>query len=89
MFLVDGRIACRAVAFARRSVDKPLDAVRAAGFEDVESADDVGLHIGRRGDIGVRDGDEGGEMKDGGAALHGVGHEKGIDHIAADNFDLF
>ena len=35
VFLVNGRVPCRAVAFARRGVDETLNAMRAAGFEDV------------------------------------------------------
>ena len=55
---VDGGATGGAVGLRRGGVHQPPDAGRAAGFQDIQGAFDVGFHIGGRRPVGVGDGDQ-------------------------------
>jgi len=87
MVFVDRHVARRAVDFARRGVKKLRNADFARRLQQVERAGHVGRHIAARRDIGVRDGDERGQVNHDVHIGHEFAHEMRIANVAADDFD--
>ena len=77
-----------AINLAGRGMHYALGIPLTGGFEHIHGAQDVGFDIGLGGCIGVRDGDQCGEMKHDGLAAYDPVKEGTVANIAADELEL-
>ncbi len=77
-----------AVDLARGRVHDPRRAEGAGRFEHVERAPGVGVEVGRRRQVGVRDGDEGREVVHHVDVRQQRAHRPGVAHVARHDLDL-
>jgi hypothetical protein len=83
MALVDRHGERGAIDLARRGVHHPQRAVLACRLEHIQRAEHIGFRVALRRRIGIRDGDERGEVKDDFLPLGEAAHEARIANIAA------
>src|SRR5262245_18825767 len=84
MRFVNRHALCCPVDFGGRGVQEADDTGRStASLQDVESANDIRVHIGARCLIGVWNSDQAGEVKDIGAAFNGLRHARIVTHVTA------
>ena len=87
MGFVDRHILGRAIHLAGGGVHDTPDPQIGGGLHHVQSAGHVGIDVAFRGQIGIGDADQGGEMQYGLAARHGLTHGVGIADVSGDDFD--
>ena len=87
MALGDGHGDSAAIDLTRRGLDDARHAAAPRRLEHVKRAYHVGVHVGLRGDVGVRNADEGGEVEDDILPLNDSADQGGVADIAADELN--
>ena len=85
VFLIDGCVDGRAVGLGRGGVNDPPSAEGPGRLHNVESPFDIRPNVARRGDVGVRYGDQCSEMKNYLLILHRRVHEGAVLDVPRDD----
>ena len=89
MFFVDGNILCRPIDFTGGSVDESLQSIIfKTGIEKMGCANDIGLNKVEWVNIGIRNGDEGAQMKDFRTSFHCLFYPIWVFQVARNHFNL-